>query len=90
MKQKYESDMTPKEKWQAELEKLRGDEPWGEAGYLWTYYKVWFFILVVFVVVIWQGVQIYHNMQREELLSVGVFDAELDTVDGQKRLRMTF
>ena len=79
MKQKYESDMTPKEKWQAEFEKLRGMSLGEKAGYLWTYYKVWFFILVVFVVVIWQGVQIYHNMQREELLSVGVFDAELNT-----------
>lgn len=42
---------------------------------------------MVFVVVIWQGVQIYHNMQREELLSVGVFDAELDTVDGQEAFK---
>lgn len=87
MKQKYESDMTPKEKWQAELEKLRGMSLGEKAGYLWMYYKVWFFILVVFVVVIWQGVQIYHNMQREELLSVGVFDAELDTVDGQEAFK---
>lgn len=87
MKQKYESDMTPKEKWQAEFEKLRGMSLGEKAGYLWTYYKVWFFILVVFVVVIWQGVQIYHNMQREELLSVGVFDAELDTVDGQEAFK---
>ena len=42
MKQKYESDMTPKEKWQAEFEKLRGMSLGEKAGYLWTYYKVWF------------------------------------------------
>lgn len=84
MKQKYESDMTPKEKRQAELEKLRGMSFGEKAGYLWTYYKIWLFVPVILIFVIWQGMQIYHNMQEVELLSVGVVDTNLNTEEGQE------
>ncbi len=84
MKQKYESDMTPKEKRQAELEKLRGMSLGEKAGYLWTYYKIWLFVPVILIFVIWQGMQIYHNMQEVELLSVGVVDTNLNTEEGQE------
>ena len=84
MKQKYESDMTPKEKRQAELEKLRGMSLGEKAGYLWTYYKIWLLVPVILIFVIWQGMQIYHNMQEVELLSVGVVDTNLNTEEGQE------
>lgn len=84
MKQKYESDMTPKEKRQAELEKLRGMSLGEKAGYLWTYYKIWLLLPVILIFVIWQGMQIYHNMQEVELLSVGVVDTNLNTEEGQE------
>ena len=84
MNQKYESDMTPKEKRQAELEKLRGMSLGEKAGYLWTYYKIWLLVPVILIFVIWQGMQIYHNMQEVELLSVGVVDTNLNTEEGQE------
>ena len=84
MKQKYESDMTPKEKRQAELEKLRGMSLGEKAGYLWTYYEIWLLVPVILIFVIWQGMQIYHNMQEVELLSVGVVDTNLNTEEGQE------
>ena len=76
--------MTPKEKRQAELEKLRGMSLGEKAGYLWTYYKIWLFVPVILIFVIWQGMQIYHNMQEVELLSVGVVDTNLNTEEGQE------
>ena len=76
--------MTPKEKRQAELEKLRGMSLGEKAGYLWTYYKIWLLVPVILIFVIWQGMQIYHNMQEVELLSVGVVDTNLNTEEGQE------
>ena len=76
--------MTPKEKRQAELEKLRGMSLGEKAGYLWTYYKIWLFVPVILIFVIWQGMQIYHNMQVVELLSVGVVDTNLNTEEGEE------
>ena len=84
--EKHESDMTPKEKRQAERAKLRGMSPGEKAGYLWTYYKIWLFIPIVLIIVIWQGVQIYHNAQEVELLSVGVADTDLETEEGKSAL----
>ena len=84
MKQKYESDMTPKEKRQAELEKLRGMSLGEKAGYIWTYYKIWLLVPVILIVVIWQGVQIYHNLQEENLISIGIVDTDMDTEAGEE------
>ena len=55
-----------------------------KAGYLWTYYKIWLLVPVILIFVIWQGMQIYHNMQEVELLSVGVVDTNLNTEEGQE------
>ncbi len=84
MEQKHESDMTPKEKRQAELEKLRGMSLGEKAGYLWTYYKIWLLIPVILIIVIWQGIQIYHNAREVELISIGIADSGLDTTTGQE------
>lgn len=86
MEQKHESDMTPKEKRQAEIEKLRGMSLGEKAGYLWTYYKIWLLIPVILIIVIWQGIQIYHNVREVELLSIGIADTGLDTTSGQEAL----
>ena len=82
--EKHESDMTPKEKRQAELEKLRGMSLGEKAGYLWTYYKIWLLIPVILIIVIWQGIQIYHNAREVELISIGIADSGLDTTTGQE------
>ena len=84
MEQKHESDMTSKEKRQAEFEKLRKMTLGEKAAYLWTYYKIWLLIPVILVIVVWQGAQIFHNIQEVELLSVGIADAGLDTLTGQE------
>ena len=76
--------MTPKEKRQAELEKLRGMSLGEKAGYLWTYYKIWLLIPVILIIVIWQGIQIYHNAREVELISIGIADSGLDTTTGQE------
>ena len=86
MEQKHESDMTPKEKRQAEIEKLRGMSLGEKAGYLWTYYKIWLLIPVILVIVIWQGSQIYQNAREVELLSIGIADTGLNTTTGQEAL----
>ena len=78
--------MTPKEKRQAEIEKLRGMSLGEKAGYLWTYYKIWLLIPVILIIVIWQGIQIYHNVREVELLSIGIADTGLDTTSGQEAL----
>ena len=78
--------MTPKEKRQAEIEKLRGMSLGEKAGYLWTYYKIWLLIPVILIIVIWQGIQIYHNAREVELLSIGIADTGLDTTNGQEAL----
>ena len=86
MEQKHESDMTPNEKRQAEIEKLREMSLGEKAGYLWTYYKIWLLIPVILIIVIWQGIQIYHNAREVELLSIGIADTGLDTTNGQEAL----
>ena len=78
--------MTPKEKRQAEIEKLREMSLGEKAGYLWTYYKIWLLIPVILIIVIWQGIQIYHNAREVELLSIGIADTGLDTTNGQEAL----
>lgn len=71
---RYESDMTRKEKRQEELKKLESMNFKGKVAYILEYYKWVFALIVVLILVINLGTQIYHNAQKIELLSIAVVD----------------
>ena len=86
MEKRYESDMTPKEKRQLEWKKLKGMSFKAKLGYLWEYYKFVLVILVIVAALISMGVQMYHNAQQIEVLSLAVVDANFGQEDGQDLL----
>lgn len=82
MEHKYESDMTPKEKRQAEMEVIRSLKGKDKLEYLWMYYKIIYFLPFIIIGIIWFAIYIYGNIQEEVLLSVAVSDTTEDA--GQK------
>lgn len=75
MEKRYESDLTRKEKWQLELKKLKGMGFKDKVIYICTYYKIVFAGILGLIIVISLGMQIYHNSQLVELLSIAIVDA---------------
>lgn len=72
MEQKYETDLTPKEKRQRELEKLKSLTFKGKIEYLWMYYKIWLLFLVVIIIVVNIGISIVKGKNREVFAGVGM------------------
>ena len=70
MQKKHESDLTRKEKWQLEREKVASMSWKKRIEYFFTYYK-WVLVVAVAVIALGVfGVNWYKNLQKEELLNV--------------------
>lgn len=81
MTQKYESDLTPKEKRSLEIQKIKSLKGKKKIEYLWTYYRSLLLVLLLIVAVIGTIVTAIQNKQRNPVLSLAVVDAnyEADT-----------
>nr|WP_317283407.1 hypothetical protein [uncultured Sellimonas sp.] len=77
---KYEQKLDGKKKRQFELEKLRQMSFKEKIEYLWMYYKIYLLVLLVIIVGIYVGVQMYHGMKEEVLLNVVIMNGK--TVEG--------
>ena len=88
MQQKYESDLTRKEKWQLEREKIASMSWKKRIEYFFTYYK-WVLVLIAAVIALGVfGVNWYQNLQTEEILNVVIVNSSApDTEDLNKDLR---
>lgn len=87
MEQKHESDMTPKEKRQAEIEKIRNLKGKDRLQYFWMYYKILYFLPFILVGAVWFCMFIYGNMQEKVLVSVAVCDTNSDADQEAARLQ---
>lgn len=75
---KHESDLTGKEKRLLERAKLK-NMTWGQRiGYIWAYDKLALAVLALIILAVWVGVDIYHNKQQVQLLSVAIADCSID------------
>lgn len=81
LKEKHESDLTKKEKRLLEKEKLKNMGIAGKLEYIWMYYKAAIFGVIGFIALIFIGVDLYQNAQKETVLSISVFDAGTSNVD---------
>ncbi len=86
MDKKYESDLTPREKRQLELQKLKNMNTGQKIDYLWTYYKWVLVVILIVILVIYLGVTMYRNIRTTELLSIAVIDADTATEENQARM----
>lgn len=75
MEQKHETDLTPKEKRQLELKKIKSMTFKEKIEYFWMYYKIWLLFLVVGICVINIGITMYHNKNRNVLVGVALVDS---------------
>lgn len=72
LEDKYESDLTPKEKRLLEKQKLKGMGFKKKLEYIWMYYKPAIFGFLAVILAIFVGMDIYHNAQIEEVFSMFV------------------
>lgn len=86
MEKKYESDMTPKEKRQFELEKMSSMTLFQKLEYLWTYYKIWLVVLIGVIFVLYLVVTAYQGFRSVDLLSIAVFDSDYTKEEQTKAL----
>lgn len=75
LKEKHESDLTKREKRLLEKEKFKDMSIPGKLEYIWMYYKPVLFGILGVIILIFVGIDVYHNMQTETVLSVAVVDA---------------
>lgn len=93
MQQKHESDLTRKEKWQLEREKIASMSWKKRIEYFFTYYK-WVLVAIVAVIaLIAFGINWYQNLQKEEILNVVIVnsatsDTEKLNQDLRERLKV--
>lgn len=73
-RQKHESDLTKEEKRLLEKEKFKDMDFKGRLEYIWMYYKPALFGIVVFIALIFVGIDVYQNLSENTLLSVAVID----------------
>ena len=76
--EKYESDLTRKEKWQLEGQKLKKMTFVQKAEYLWTYYKAVLLVIVAVLLLVYTGMTIVKNACRKPVLSLVIADARTD------------
>ena len=77
MQKKHESDLTRKEKWQLEREKVASMSWKKRIEYFFTYYK-WVLVVAVAVIALGVfGVNWYKNLQKEELLNVVIVNSSV-------------
>lgn len=87
MEIKHESDLTPKEKRQMEIRKIKSLPLRKKIPYLWTYYKSWLVILLIIIVFAGFIGTIVRNSMTEELISVGIEDAHPDSQIAMDQLK---
>ena len=90
MNQKYESDLTRKEHFVQEWEKIKTLK--GKAEYLWTYYRFILIILLVVILVLGSIITSVRNARKEIVLSMAIVDAnyETDTESLKKEILKAF
>ena len=79
MEMKHESDLTPREKRQMEIRKIKSLPFRKKIPYLWTYYKSWLVILLIIIAFAAFIVTVVRNRMTEELISVGIEDTYPDS-----------
>lgn len=79
MEMKHESDLTPREKRQMEIRKIKSLPLRKKIPYLWTYYKSWLVILLIIIAFAAFIVTVVRNRMTEELISVGIEDTHPDS-----------
>lgn len=79
MEMKHESDLTPREKRQMEIRKIKSLPFRKKIPYLWTYYKSWLVILLIIIAFAAFIVTVVRNRMTEELISVGIEDTHPDS-----------
>lgn len=72
MTQRYESDMTKKEKRQREREKLKSLNFGGKIEYIWMYYKAWFLVLAVAAAAVYLGISMYQGSKENVLVNIAI------------------
>lgn len=72
MTQRYESDMTKKEKRLREREKLRSLSFAGKIEYIWMYYKAWFLVLAVGAAAVYLGISMYQGSKENVLVNIAI------------------
>lgn len=87
MEQKHESDMTSKEKRQAEFRKIRSLKGKARLQYFWMYYKILYFLPFILAGAVWFSLFIYGNMQEKVLLSVAVCDTKGDAEQNTRKMQ---
>lgn len=88
IKQKHESDLTKEEKRLLEKEKLKDMNFIGKLEYIWMYYKPVLCGILVFIVLIFVGVDVYQNLSENTVLSIAIIDAGTsDTVAFTEEIR---
>ena len=81
MQKKHESDLTRKEKWQLEREKVASMSWKKRIEYFFTYYK-WVLVVAVAVIALGVfGVNWYKNLQKEELLNVVIVNSSAPSTE---------
>lgn len=87
MEIKHESDLTPKEKRQMEIRKIKSLPLRKKIPYLWTYYKSWLLILLIIIVFAGFIGTVVRNSMTEELISVGIEDTYPDSQTALDQLK---
>ena len=77
---KFESDMTPKEKRQAEIKKLKKMTLSEKASHMWAYHKLILFMPLIVIVLVISIFRWVENSRFQSVLSIAVTDSiEMDT-----------
>lgn len=77
MQVKYESDMSPKEKRQAEIAKIRALSWTDKIVHMWSYHKVILFSPVILALFIWGSISFVQNLRYEDVLNVAVSHGDM-------------
>lgn len=75
MGKRYESDMTAKEKFQAEIEKLKGMTWREKIVHIWAYYKPLLIAVLVIIIAADITIDAVQEARMEDLLCIGIADA---------------
>ena len=86
LKEMHESDMSPRQRRQLERQRLK-EMNWGQRlEYFWEYYKWVPVVILAVVIVIHEGLGIYHRSQQKILLAIAVLDVPVYSADQGPRL----
>lgn len=83
----YESDMTRKEKFLWEVEKLRMLKGRARVEYLWAYYRFVFVIIAVVLLLATAVITMAGNAAKEPVLSIVIVDADRSAADAEEKLQ---